>query len=933
MPKPKKVTSVSAACRAAAILSQDVSLDIDTLDDAVRTCFEDLEQGSFSFDSFVSSLSNQTSIKSLAISVVFESILLTRRTVKHTLKTIEQKKDRIELQIKQGLASVGIYENRTKQASFERQLMKEYLDLVYDKEKPWRARYLGIKKLEPQALGEKTFYHVLPYWEINRRIVQPMVKSSALDVVRMEINQFLNGRAFQVLEKFEAAFHARTNLGDLSSSVVEGTEHLFEKWTSARFIILSLINLLWFYADLVDFEEGNMLEAKACEHLCDDARLFLNEILNSKKKPKLSATQSVFHASSLSPELQDVLVFTRSVEGLIKKLHAAYEGEALNAVDCSDLTDSSRRTLCALNQALFQLLYERDDPQDKSIKIPDDKAAAVIIADLGELKRLLKENPHILKSFEIYVQRCQDIPYLNVKIMTLVDVLIIYLHISSSERKALRETLQRNAVQSGEDTQEQFAQILERFDVHFVVPDEKHVEKHQKIGKYVIPFFTLLMAVSGIDEDMDTKATWISARNSQRHLKASSHDFQVQASLNFVGEQQSDTNSETSSYMQANLNSSIKMQRTGKQQIEAINNSANFNLGYFLWNTAFFGLSPEELAAQLNKLPKELYTLLKITQILDTIVQLFQHRDDFLEHRVFQQFLRRFFGKVREAYRGFEAKFNQTETMVIHNQAISRSIQSIFLPMKKQIEDNLEKSEAAVYQLERTLSDSHHTLHKPTLLSTNVHFIENQFALLFPDEKKPGLIALLPDEEGSLVLPQLMRGQSVETEFPSSPGKRCLEKENELATLALKVLIQHCYDNLSYLSRSGPWGHKGTLMRTLIKELELRDRLSDEELEFYLLSLVRVTFSYRETFFGQAKYTETRSGKALLSAIRKVLFNRYVHFGKLLFRDEACDVALLTDEQLLEKLLDVSKERQWGRVDHETSEDDLTFSSKFTVFS
>jgi hypothetical protein len=931
MPKSKKVTSVSAACRAAAILSQDVSLDEDTLDDAVKACFEDVEHGSFSFDSFVSSLSNTTSIKSLAISVVFESILLTRRTVKHTLKTISEKKDKIELQIKQGMVSVGIYENRTKQASFERQLMKEYTDLVYDKEKPWRVRYLGIKKFEAQALGEKTFYHVLPYWDINRRITQPMIQRSALDVVRREINQFLNGRAFQVLEKFEADFHAQSTASNLGTSVVEGASHLFEKWTSARFILISLINMLWFYGDLVDYKTGDMLEPKVCEHLCDDALLFLNDILNPRTKPKLS-TQSIFRVTNLSAELREVLVFTRSVEGLIKKLHAAYEGEMLSAVDCLDLTDSSRRTICALNQALFQLLYERDDPLDKKIKIPDDKAAAILTADLGELKRLLKRNAHIVEPFKIYAARCQDIPYLNMDIMTLIDLLIIYSHISTSERKSLRDALQRQALQSSEDTVDQFAQVLESFDARFMAPYELRATRNVKIGTYLIPFFTLLMAVSGIDEDMDSKATWVSARNSQRRLKSSSQDLAL--GLGAMVEQHSDTNSETSSCMQANLNPRIIMQRTGKQQTEAINNTANLELDNITWNTAFFIQFSENLAPQLNMLPKELYKLLKITQILETIGQLFTHQDAFLEHRVFQRFLGRFFTKVREAYRDFEAKFNQTETIVIHEQVISRSIQSIFLPMKRQIEENLEKSEAAVYQLERMISDSQHVLHEPTILSTQVRFIEHQFALLFPDEKKPGLVALLPGEDEDTSSPLvLQRGVSLYTEPASSPRKRLLENENELSTFALKILMQHCYDNMSYLSRSGPWSHKGTLIKGLIQELELRDNLLDDELEFYLLSLVRVTFSYRETFFGQADYAKTRSGMVLLSAIRNVMFNRHVHFGKLLFQDERMDVALLTDEQLIKKLLDVSQARQWGHADRDISKDDLVFTPKSSVFS
>ena len=129
---------------------------------------------------------------------------------------------------------------------------------------------------------------------------------------------------------------------------------------------------------------------------------------------------------------------------------------------------------------------------------------------------------------------------------------------------------------------------------------------------------------------------------------------------------------------------------------------------------------------------------------------------------------------------------------------------------------------------------------------------------------------------------------------------------------ALEGLVKRCYDGLSYHSRQG---HKGALLSQLLAMVTMNPNLTEPQMNHVLLELIHVTASYRETFFCQAAYGQTRSAKVLIAAIKDQALNSKLPLASMIVdaSDGMADTPL-TDDVILKRLQGLREKRGWEKA-------------------
>ena len=182
------------------------------------------------------------------------------------------------------------------------------------------------------------------------------------------------------------------------------------------------------------------------------------------------------------------------------------------------------------------------------------------------------------------------------------------------------------------------------------------------------------------------------------------------------------------------------------------------------------------------------------------------------------------------------------------------------------------------------------------LLSTKVGAISEQFAMLFSEESG---------------LKDLVDASTLST-APSTPQRVSSMVKPVVAAnvvLALRQLVQRCHDALSSSSRDG---RKGSLLRELLSMIDHQSNFTEGQIKHMVMQLTRVAASYRETWFFQAAYGQTRSAQVLIKAIKDPELNRILPLASIL---EVTDVSDASIQNRLTALRDASP--SWQEPSHD----------------
>lgn len=1027
----------------------------------VEERFETFREGAMSVTSVIAH--NKTAAAIIAGGAVL-GLVSAVNVVSKSWKTIGEKHAKLEEEIIEQVSMFGVRETGvTPKPTFEQKLIRSYY-LELEKEL-WLMRYSGIRRIEAAEPGAKTMYFVLPFYTMDAKVLKPLASMNAVDKVRTLIDTFLRIKLPEALEDIERAFESYKKYTLLSAGkYVAEKGNFLNNWRSARFIMITLGNLLWNLQHPGDLKTGHHLSIEQCIKYCDRVLVLLNSLLNPQEAPFLVHTDMFGHVHE---ESQHLVKFITSVQILVKNLRHAYRYDQINTINLADLTNTSHRVLGTLNTALFKLLYQRNS-KEAGMMVPDDRAADLLSSCFDELTLVLQGNNAIVDAFQPYVKKFPDIPYLNDKVTTLIDILIIFTHLPYGDRTALIAALKERSRINAEPSWNKFAEGLETLELRFIQPIANQDQSNRLYqtaqaaritGRRLVPFFTLLMAA--LRTDVDTGNSYQLAKNEQYELSKSSSELEfaspVYTSLeeNAYFSEQSDITSRSTCNIGAHLNSTLKIQRTGRQQIEAINFQARLAEGmedtYFTWRVKLFIrhilVSSESFMLQIDRLPLEADHLIELVKILDAIAAVRDLDPVFLQEKKFKQFFLHYLFKLKKEFRNFKLKLSRTGESISSNEGVSPEMQSIFTNMMEEMEDSLQAVDTAVNTLTSIIDNPNFMNDEKKSLATLIRYIEYNYTTLYPHDEKPEITALLSmndealrghqrhyetretrftgkmapkstprrvmstlihsiktkrydagvqttennisfsyasprasnlsfhrqqpnlqpealqnhanadehadehteekyDSDNSIYLRQQshssMRCLHGDDHIPHTPKQNSslysrsqpLQKKNEAQTVALKMWMDQCLEQMSSLSRYEykssyiPYvsfgGKKGRLLNQLIEDVSHKSVLNDDELTFYFLNLVRIVGSYRETPWGlfQAAWGETRAMKPILNAIKNPNYNQMFPFKRILFKNRNLDLDCLSHDELLGELNKVSDKHNW-----ELSVDEIQTSS------
>ncbi|MCX7117168.1 MAG: hypothetical protein NTW94_04545 [Legionellales bacterium] len=762
-----------------------------------------------------------------------------------------------------GIATFDIPRNREeKKLTKEVKVIKGILDLALRRSS--FATYLGVHSSVLPTSQEDTFYSVLPFYRMSESLNQPLASTRAIDRQRTAIGLFLKSALPDAIAEIDMSFQKDNELKSFFQAGFQRKNYLNDR-RAPRFVMVMLANLLWNLQHPVDLETGFPLELNHCISLCRDVEAFLNQLLDPSSPPYLE---------NIDNHENEIMCFVRKLEIYTKTLKAAYVEEQLNELNFGEIADCAHRALRIMDQSLFKLIFTVDNPLTQKQE-PDGRAAETMADTISYLNLLLRENPELVNALTLVPTWMEQPPGMNIPPQTTLDVLILFSHLSCQERDNYLSKFEDSCI----STEIQFVNALRKFDKKFIKPikavSKKELNatptgsKHEAVGRLtaqrLVPLITLV--VEDYKLDVDTPLTYLRAKKSLE-------------------------------------NSSLPKFISGKQQAVAINQSAMTGAGYYQWALAPFTGG----ATELDDLPKYQYRMTQVTKLIDSVGELVQNYRSFLLQKSFQNFLKECLKRVKEEIQALEKRIADTDLSLEHNERISKSLKSTLFPMTAELEGSLSAFALATANFEHVVSAPDFTDQQKQLLSSKVETISSQFSMLFGADS--GLSHLVDSPQ---MVPITTEASTPTEARPHQPEPRLtphLSKDvGPGQVIALRGLIQGCFNALSPQSK---YGHKGLLLRELLGLIGGQVHFTETQICEVLMELIRVTASSRGTWFFQAAYGQTRSAKALMTAVKDRELNEMLPVARILFDDPQVNVMQLTEEKIHRRIMMLhDANRQW----------------------
>ena len=125
---------------------------------------------------------------------------------------------------------------------------------------------------------------------------------------------------------------------------------------------------------------------------------------------------------------------------------------------------------------------------------------------------------------------------------------------------------------------------------------------------------------------------------------------------------------------------------------------------------------------------------------------------------------------------------------------------------------------------------------------------------------------------------------------------------------ALKRLVKHCYNEMSYQSKKS---RKGLLLREIMTKIEKKHTYSEPWIKKIVLELTKITASYRISYIFHANYGQTRSAKTLIAAILDQNLNKILPIAAIIFNNPKINIMKINEEKILHRIYNMQAERFW----------------------
>ena len=569
--------------------------------------------------------------------------------------------------------------------------------------------YSGVKLIQQEEDSRTKRYCALPLYAMNH-LKHPIASPRPLDEARIAINLLFHSKAIQTMQKMADDFRTDYKIVAFFKSMYEKQNYL-NSLRAPRLILTVLFNILWSIQHPIDVETGYSLTLNENIRLCFQFKNLLNIYLADR------TMEGPYKINKEDTDLQRMLLH---IELRTNKLHYGFIDEKLRQFNLKDLTNSAHRTLRELDTSLFQLIFSKKNPVT-GICYPDRLAAADIADTISILNELMNKNPIFLTTFN---EECKKIPttslartYLNPHVKTIIDVLIVFFHLTGKQRSQLIVFFE-NYLEAGEDGVF-LARELSKFNQYYIKPIEEINEKLiknaygdtylTKVSKRTAAILTALCTLVVADYKIDVD------RRKTTELHKGNEENQ-NASLYFSGKEQVQLiNDSAQAYSQKLLKSDL--------------NDATYHWAL----SPYLTLTPKA-AESIDSLPSKQYRMTQITELLDYINELTQNYRSFLQFKSFQAFLLECLQYVSSEYAQFAEEAMLVEQYLSLDGLLDRTLKDVLLTMVSKLSDNLLTFRQTIDEVTHLVGSPDFTELRKHELTKQVQRIEKKFTQLFGRE-------------------------------------------------------------------------------------------------------------------------------------------------------------------------------------------------------
>jgi hypothetical protein len=637
------------------------------------------------------------------IKATVQGVIIAYEAISSQLATLKEQRKNFEEELQLNMATFTIPGHlESMDLSTEQQAVAGFFEKM--EKFPLLFAYSGVKRIYHEGEHRTQRYCALPLYAMNQ-LRHPIASPRTLDEARIAINLLFHSKAIQAMQKIADDFRTDSKVMAFFKSTFEGTNYL-NTLRAPRIIITMLLNILWNIQHPIDCETGYGLTLSESIRLCAQFKNLLNLYLSDK-------TNAGPH--TINTKINELRQMIFHIELRANKLHIGFIDEKLRRFNLKDLTNSAHRTLRELDTSLFQLIFHKKN-HVTNMEYPDKLAAPDIADTISVMNELINKNPIFLSKFN---EECKQIPerflaqtYLNTSVKTIIDVLIVFCHLGTAQRRKLIAYI-RKFPNAGEDDCSFLANELSKFNRHYITPIETMTEKllknksddarALKISKLtasrILPLFTLVAADYRIDVN-EKKAT-----------------------------------------IKLDPEEGVQLYHSGKEQVQLINDAAqmhsenppNIDRDEFAyhWSLSPYLALTNEAAQSIDNLPSKQYRMTQITELLDCISELTQNYKSFLQFKSFQAFLLECLQYVNDEYRLFAEEAQLVEQYLSLDGLLDRTLKDVLLTMIGKLSDNL-------LTFRQTIDDITHIVGSPDFtelrkheLTKQVKRIETKFTQLF----------------------------------------------------------------------------------------------------------------------------------------------------------------------------------------------------------
>lgn len=874
-------------------------------------------QSLVSASSNVNNQASQMDVQAIAINLAMQTIELSYSAIKEHAHEMKEKRISFDKERRAGIATFMIRNNKEeKDLSTEMNIVKNFMTLIERDVKIAEIKtYFGIQKNTLIEEPNSDFYSILPFYRMSETIAQPVASNSSLDKQRVAINLFFKVIVPDTMAQINERFQHQHSIPQFFVSMYKSDNYLNDLRLS-RFLNIALANLLWNLQHPVDPNTGFSLSVDSSIKLCRDVSQFLNKFLTTNDDNCLKDLK--------------IRSFVNKIETHVKALYAAFVEEQLNQLNIIDLVNNAHDNLRVMDKSIFELLFSEENGPNKE-KLPDEKAAETLAYSISYLNQLLTNRPELFFAFNPLAKRVGKAPFINIPPLNIIDVLSIFIHSTHNQKAAIFKKLMEDKT----DTAYEFRKTLEKFKNHFVQPikaknrkilgsrifDEKSKEVALKTAQTLIPLITLVVEDFRIEIDNPASVALIK--------KAAATPF-------------------------------AEKKYSAKEQAALINQHASNKTGYYNWIISPFIDAQLNAKVELDTLPHHQYRFTQITKLLDAVGELVQNYRSLLQSENFQQFLIKCLDKISAEYDALRKKLLLVDSLLTKDSSMSRKMQDILSNMTENLNNNVHSFKSAFSSFASIISAPDFTEHQKNSLSNKINDIHLQFSALFAEDSGITPFISGPKTEQAPISTepkpynepetQKMRVQGSDLtkpeqkieatsknlvelvplpppEKPIASAQRPYPEESMLKKLtlsqvetktidsslvsirtcaALRYFIMQCNHALSLQSKLG---EKGKLLANLLNKVE-QTQMSEKQLHEAIRELARISLTYRQSYFFQASYGESRSAKAFIAGIKDPRLNTQLPLAEALF-GESIDFDEESAEVLAQRLRVLRRNKTW----------------------